>query len=101
MEIQAALADPEDVGGIDKAYVEAGLEEGGLDLDTINEEAAESIPPLTGSDLDDLAEKAGTPLEEIKLGNQRFVRLVDVLPPCPARGSFDVERIRDSLYFFS
>lgn len=38
---------------------------------------------------------------ETVIGNERFVRLRDVLPPCPPRGMFDVERIRDSQYFFS
>ena len=31
----------------------------------------------------------------------RFVNLVDLLPPLPERGSFDVKRIIKSKYFFS
>lgn len=31
----------------------------------------------------------------------KFVKLKDLLPPPPVRGSFDVEQIRDSQYFFS
>ncbi|KAH8115023.1 DNA/RNA polymerase [Phellopilus nigrolimitatus] len=31
----------------------------------------------------------------------RFVNLVDLLPPLPKKGEFDVKRIRDSKYFFS
>ncbi|KAI9061872.1 DNA/RNA polymerase [Trametes sanguinea] len=31
----------------------------------------------------------------------RFVNLVDVLPPLPEKGKFDVKAIKDSLYFFS
>lgn len=30
-----------------------------------------------------------------------FVNLVDVFPPLPAKGSFSVETIKKSLYFFS
>ncbi|KAM0747756.1 DNA/RNA polymerase [Meredithblackwellia eburnea MCA 4105] len=33
--------------------------------------------------------------------NSKFVALADIIPPIPARGTFDLERIRDSLYFFS
>ncbi|KAK4689779.1 hypothetical protein P7C73_g327, partial [Tremellales sp. Uapishka_1] len=36
-----------------------------------------------------------------KVGSQRFVRFEDVVPMPPPRGVFDVERIRDSAYFFS
>ncbi|KAI5477684.1 mitochondrial RNA polymerase [Pseudohyphozyma bogoriensis] len=31
----------------------------------------------------------------------RFVELADILPPVPPKGDFDLNRIRDSLYFFS
>jgi len=31
----------------------------------------------------------------------KFIDLVDLLPPPPKRGNFDIERTRDSLYFFS
>ena len=31
----------------------------------------------------------------------RFVNLVDLLPPLPEKGKFDVQLIKDSLYFFS
>ncbi|OSD03827.1 DNA/RNA polymerase [Trametes coccinea BRFM310] len=31
----------------------------------------------------------------------KFVNLVDVLPPLPEKGKFDVKAIKDSLYFFS
>ncbi|KAL8279631.1 hypothetical protein RQP46_007944 [Phenoliferia psychrophenolica] len=33
--------------------------------------------------------------------NAKFVKLSDILPPVPSRGTFDLEKIRDSLYFFS
>ena len=93
----------DDVAGIDEAYVEVGLEEEGLDLNAEKEEAevAESIDESTISDLVILAEKAETSSREVKVGNQKFLLVADVLLPCPPRGQFDVERIRDSLYFFS
>ena len=31
----------------------------------------------------------------------RFVKLLDILPPVPTRGTFKVEDIKSSLYFFS
>jgi DNA-directed RNA polymerase len=31
----------------------------------------------------------------------KFVNLVDLLPPVPAKGEFDVQKIKSSLYFFS
>lgn len=31
----------------------------------------------------------------------KFVDLADVLPPVPPKGDFDLQRIRESLYFFS
>lgn len=36
-----------------------------------------------------------------RLVGSKFVLLSDVLPPLPAKGDFDLERIRESLYFFS
>ena len=31
----------------------------------------------------------------------KYVRFADVLPPCPPKGEFDVNKIRASQYFFS
>ena len=31
----------------------------------------------------------------------KFVDLIDLLPPVPAKGEFDVNKIKSSLYFFS
>jgi len=31
----------------------------------------------------------------------KFVSLIDILPPLPKKGDFDVENIKKSLYFFS
>ncbi|KZT54741.1 DNA/RNA polymerase [Calocera cornea HHB12733] len=31
----------------------------------------------------------------------RFVNLIDILPPLPPKGKFDIQKIKDSLYFFS
>jgi DNA-directed RNA polymerase, mitochondrial len=33
--------------------------------------------------------------------NQRYVNLVDIFPPVPEKGKFNIETIKDSLYFFS
>ncbi|EJU00189.1 DNA/RNA polymerase [Dacryopinax primogenitus] len=31
----------------------------------------------------------------------RFVNLIDIIPPVPSKGEFDIQKIKDSLYFFS
>ncbi|PVG00666.1 DNA/RNA polymerase [Serendipita vermifera] len=33
--------------------------------------------------------------------NEKYVNLIDVLPPLPEKGKFNIEVIKDSLYFFS
>jgi DNA-directed RNA polymerase, mitochondrial len=33
--------------------------------------------------------------------NKKFIDLVDLLPPLPKKGTFDVKTIKNSLYFFS
>jgi DNA-directed RNA polymerase len=73
-------------------------------------ESAESaeLADADAEDADSLGSEEGLNLEELSgdipihtVGNQRFVRFSDVLPPTPPRGQFDVQRIRDSQYFFS
>lgn len=39
--------------------------------------------------------------ELLDYDGKTFVRFVDVLPPCPPKGEFDVNKIRLSPYFFS
>ncbi|GJJ10389.1 hypothetical protein Clacol_004615 [Clathrus columnatus] len=34
-------------------------------------------------------------------GRERFVNLVDLIPPLPQKGDFEVRTVKDSLYFFS
>ena len=63
-------------------------------------------PELSASRASDLKEAlsaidATIAKNTIKIGSQRFVRLRDVLPSAPKRGLFDVNRIKDSAYFFS
>ncbi|KAK8846742.1 hypothetical protein IAR55_005829 [Kwoniella newhampshirensis] len=47
----------------------------------------------TGSKMDGLTKE--------KIGKQNWVKFADVLPPCPPRGIFQVDKVRDSAYFFS
>ncbi|KAL7424567.1 DNA-directed RNA polymerase [Cryptotrichosporon argae] len=66
-----------------------------LDADA-DPEGADATPTLMAeSDIP----VASAPVEVI--GGQKFVRFRDVLPPAPAKGQFDVSRIKDSAYFFS
>lgn len=70
-----------------------------LDMTSSNE------PSSLGLTNDDLAELARrnhlSGVDEERINNQRFVKFKDLLPPCPPRGVFDVQRIRESAYFFS
>jgi DNA-directed RNA polymerase len=43
----------------------------------------------------------GTPVEVLEYDGKAFVRFADILPPCPPKGEFDVNKIRLSPYFFS
>ncbi|OCF41176.1 DNA-directed RNA polymerase, mitochondrial [Kwoniella heveanensis CBS 569] len=36
-----------------------------------------------------------------RIGKQNWVKFKDALPPCPPRGVFQVDRVRESAYFFS
>jgi DNA-directed RNA polymerase len=68
----------------------------------IESEAKSDAFGLSADDLANLASrKDKVVLPEERIENQRFVKFADVLPPCPPRGGFDVNRIRDSVYFFS
>lgn len=43
----------------------------------------------------------GSPIDVLEYDGKAFVRFADVLPPCPPKGEFDVNKIRLSPYFFS
>lgn len=53
-----------------------------LEMDKESESNAELAPLPTGAEA-------------------RFIKLTDLLPALPSKGSFDVKQIRKSLYFFS
>lgn len=63
-------------------------------------ETASMSTELTEDELAALSSKS-TKLNGETISGQKFVRFADVLPPTPPRGEFDVNRIRDSAYFFS
>ena len=48
---------------------------------------------------DEVADDVEAPRGNTAAG--KFVNLVDILPPLPAKGQFDVKTIKQSLYFFS
>ncbi|ODN75356.1 hypothetical protein, variant 1 [Cryptococcus amylolentus CBS 6039] len=64
--------------------------------------AAESMGLSTGK-LDEIAGLAvsGQEIPTMKMGGQAWVRFKDVLPPCPPRGIFQVQKVKESAYFFS
>jgi DNA-directed RNA polymerase len=54
---------------------------------------------LSVDDIQDLV--GGDKLNIFKVGTQSFIKVKDLLPPKPVRGNFDVQKIRNSSYFFS
>lgn len=68
-----------------------------VDADSVVDESDTIKAGEEGLNLDEIASE----IELVTFGSQRFVRFSDVLPPTPPRGQFDVQRIRDSQYFFS
>jgi DNA-directed RNA polymerase len=96
-ELDAEVAEPEPAdGGEDDEF---DLQSGSAALTSSS--ASTKGVELTNADLAELASKADKEVPEEKIENQRFVKFADVLPPCPPRGVFDVNRIRESAYFFS
>lgn len=69
-----------------------------FDFDTPASKKDEAIE-LDAAELEGLTE--GSEIEVIKQGDFKFVRFRDVIPAAPARGDWQVERIRESEYFFS
>lgn len=43
----------------------------------------------------------GTAKEIVIIGGKQYMRFVDVLPPTPRKGGFDINEVRHSPYFFS
>lgn len=72
-------------------------------LDTANTKATEATgsPRYHISCEGETEGKEVTPDSAVTTSLTRFVNLVDVLPPLPTKGQFDVSTIKKSLYFFS
>ena len=77
--------------------------ESGVDSEAGLAAAAEaresSAIELSTADVDSLAGIGNVEYEQV--GIHKFVKFADVLPAAPPRGVFDVQRIRESAYFFS
>ncbi|KAL1409899.1 DNA-directed RNA polymerase [Vanrija albida] len=73
---------------------DADIEDGDPDSPIVNEKVVEGAE---GIDLSEVNSDA----EVLEFNGQKFVRFRDILPRPPPRGVFDVEKIRDSAYFFS
>lgn len=84
---------------------EAVAADGGeTDLNPISVEEMEDASPIKRNKAyyeKLLCHADGTPFERIVVGKRQFLRLKDVLPFAPKRGGFDVQRVRESDYFFS
>ena len=70
-----------------------------LDTETADVDADDTIAPIkrVGADPD----MEWWPGITSSVVSSKFVALADILPPVPPKGEFDLQRIRDSLYFFS
>ncbi|KAI0371016.1 DNA/RNA polymerase [Pilatotrama ljubarskyi] len=78
----------------------------GEDEESAEEEDEEEIDEETGKAKKRKTKKTKTKSKKSKAAIEerlagRFVNLVDILPPLPEKGKFDVKAIKDSLYFFS
>lgn len=67
------------------------------DPDAAEEAEEEDLKP--GEEGVNASEVNGAPT--VKINGREFVRFLDCLPPTPPRGEFDVQKIRQSKYFFS
>ncbi|KAK6904008.1 hypothetical protein I203_107520 [Kwoniella mangroviensis CBS 8507] len=95
------------------ADAEAEFDEKTIDLEAdVLSSSAEEVEAKAASEMgisvDKLANelsstgtKEKVELKTEKIGKTTWVRFGDVLPPCPPRGVFDVDRVRESAYFFS
>ncbi|EIN05775.1 DNA/RNA polymerase [Punctularia strigosozonata HHB-11173 SS5] len=77
------------LGMSESALVAAARASRGVELDTT--EDADKEP----------ANDLGESNEAEAVSENRFINLVDLLPPLPKKGDFNVETIKKSLYFFS
>jgi hypothetical protein len=81
---------------------EAGMEEeDDHDEDHDNEHELDSMSGAEGDEVERAKAAKFWSKGHSRLVGSKFVLLSDVLPPVPSKGDFDLEKIRDSLYFFS
>ncbi|CAO1634603.1 unnamed protein product [Sympodiomycopsis kandeliae] len=97
---------PSNASGLPKNAVimDATQAEEILGKDEVNQAATEASDDSTmAADADGATPKKGRGKQGNKKGSMqtRFVDLVDLLPPLPDKGSFDVNEIKTSKYFFS
>jgi DNA-directed RNA polymerase len=86
----------------DAALLAAESDIMGSPEEEVVEPESEGLTEDEVEDMERMMEKAeGKKIPEERVGTQRFVRFADILPPTPPRGAFDVQRIKDSAYFFS
>jgi len=83
---------------------------GPMGYDQMTDEAVElraltDTEPSDLLDLHDLAaitkKRGSSTFPTVVINGQAFVKVKDILPPCPKRGVFDVSRVQQSAYFFS
>jgi DNA-directed RNA polymerase len=73
-------------------------------LELLDEDAEQSLEPLDQDDDEEVptrVAKAKAAAEAASLLAGKFVNLTDLIPPLPDKGSFEVESIKKSQYFFS
>ncbi|WVQ76764.1 hypothetical protein IAR50_006438 [Cryptococcus sp. DSM 104548] len=88
--------------GICSAIAEAEVDMMSSSTEDMEARAAESMG-LSAGKLDEIVGLSVSDQEipTMKMGGQAWVRFKDVLPPCPPRGIFQVQKVKESAYFFS
>jgi DNA-directed RNA polymerase len=88
------------------AEVEPEAEDSEDDFDQVESESSDGnssgksnrMPTFT---VKHLLTAEGEPVVPEVVDGKKFVKLSDVLPACPPRGEFDINKIRNAPYFFS
>lgn len=84
-----------------EAYKTENEDDMDADADEPVEIKDDSEALLSAAELAELGTYSGNGSDEVTVNGVKFIKLRALLPPTPPRGQFDVQRIKDSAYFFS
>nr|XP_018265754.1 DNA-directed RNA polymerase, mitochondrial [Kwoniella dejecticola CBS 10117]OBR87912.1 DNA-directed RNA polymerase, mitochondrial [Kwoniella dejecticola CBS 10117] len=84
-----------------KAAASMGISVDKLTSDLEASASASATTDAAQGQVQDKGKDGKVKLRTEKIGKTNWVKFEDVLPPCPPRGVFNVDRVRESAYFFS